>query len=179
MGSDHGHDHGSCSHDHGKDHSHSHGDEHGTCSHDHAHDHAHGGHGDDHGHHGGEEFVPAGSMHDQFLLLCATVCGLGLCWMMYFWMTGLPLAAVTEHGEGAAHHEMHDMGEETQLKQEGEHASEHSGETKDVKTSGDGPIGGGPILDKPADSSHSTESPAPAPAGEGSYASDAAKEGGH
>lgn len=166
MGSDHGHDHGSCSHDHGKDHGHSHGDEHGACSHDHAHDHAHGGHGDDHGHHGGEEFVPAGSAHDQFLLLCATICGLGLCWMMYFWMTGLPLAAVTEHGEGAAHHEVMD---EAGLKQEGEHGGEA------VKTETATPHG----ETSTQSASPTTETTAPAPQGEASHGSEDAKEGGH
>lgn len=116
MGSDHGHDHGSCAHDHSADHDHNH--EHGACDHEHEHEHAHG---DDHGHHGGEEFVPPSSIHDQFLLLCAAVCGMGLCWMMFFWMTGLPLAAVTEH-EGGEHSVM--MEESGALKQEAEHAAE-------------------------------------------------------
>ncbi len=116
MGSDHGHEHGSCGHDHSQDHDHEH--EHGACDHEHEHGH---GHGDDHGHHGGEEFVPPGSAHDQFLLLCAAVCGLGLCWMMFFWMTGLPLATVTEH-EGGEHSVM--MEESGGLKQEVEHGAE-------------------------------------------------------
>lgn len=153
MGSDHGHDHGSCSHDHGKDHGHAHGDE-------------HGGHGDDHGHHGGEEFVPKGSAHDQFLLLCATVCGLGLCWMMYFWMTGLPLAAVTEHGEGAAHHEVMD---EAGLKQE----SEHGGEA--VKSETAAPHG----ETSTQSATPATEPTAAAPGEDPGHGSTDAKEGGH
>ena len=103
MGSDHGHEHGSCSHDHSKDHGHDHGHdhEHGACSHDHAHEHA-----DDHGHHGGEEFVPKDSVHDKFLVLCATICALGLVWMMYYWAFAMPLAAVSEHESGSAHSEI-------------------------------------------------------------------------
>ncbi len=155
MGSDHGHEHGSCGHDHSKDngHDHGHGHEHGaSCSHDHAHDHAHL---DDHGHHGGEEFVPTGSLHDKFLLLCATACGLGLVWMMYFWTFGVPLAAVTEHHGGSAHQEMLDEAglnkdsaehgaegakAETAAPAHGETAAPAHGET----VQGDGLADGGP-----------------------------------
>jgi|GEM_PF-3639127 len=123
MGSDHGHDHG---HDH----------EHGASSHDHAHDHAHGGHGDDHGHHGGEEFVPTSSVHDKFLLLCATICALGFVYLGYFWMTALPLAAVTEHGAESAHQEMLD---EAGLGKGSEHGAEHA--TEAPKTDSAAPHG--------------------------------------
>jgi len=174
MGSDHGHDHSSCSHDHGKEHDHSHDHEHGACSHDHAHDHGHG-HGDDHGHHGGEEFVPAGSVHDQFLLLCAAVCGFGLCWMMYFWMTGLPLAAVTEHGEGAAHHEVMD---EAGLKQEGEHGSEAVKTDSTSAPHGETSTGSVAPATETAAPAPATEA-APAPTGEAGHGAEGAKESGH
>lgn len=123
MGSDHGHDHGSCNHEHGHEHDHDH--EHGAgCSHEHEHGHGHG-HADDHGHHGGEEFVPTSSVHDKFLLLCALICALGFVYLGYFWMTALPLAAVTEHHEGSAHQEMLD---EAGLGKGAEHATEHASE---------------------------------------------------
>ncbi|MCC7527453.1 MAG: hypothetical protein IT342_02955, partial [Candidatus Melainabacteria bacterium] len=40
------------------------------------------------------------------LVLCATICALGLVWMMYTWAFAIPLAAVTEHGGESAHSKM-------------------------------------------------------------------------
>ncbi|MBC7998441.1 MAG: hypothetical protein IAF58_10880 [Leptolyngbya sp.] len=131
------HDHSTCGghgHDHGHDHSHD--------AHDHAHDghdHDHGdSHGDAHGHGGGVEFVPVGSAHDSFLLLCAALAAAGLCWMMFFWSQGgVPLAAV--HHEGAEHGAMSEDGSGAKPSEHGDHAAETPGtEAPSTSTSSDG-----------------------------------------
>jgi cytoskeletal protein RodZ len=78
-------------------------------------------------------------VHDKFLLLCATICGLGFIYLGYFWMTALPLAAVTEHGAESAHQEMLDeaglgKGSEHGAEHASEHTSEHASETPKTET---------------------------------------------
>lgn len=133
------HDHSTCGghgHDHGHDHSHD--------AHDHVHDghdHGHGdSHGDAHGHGGGVEFVPVGSVHDSFLLLCAALAAAGLCWMMFFWSQGgVTLAAV--HHEGAEHGEIMEDGSGAKPAEHGAHAVETPGAGAHAsETSGDHPV---------------------------------------
>jgi hypothetical protein len=78
-------------------------------------------------------------VHDKFLLLCATICGLGFIYLGYFWMTALPLAAVTEHHEGSAHQEMLDEAGLGKGSEHGaEHASEHATEAPKTETAAPG-----------------------------------------